>query len=108
MGRQETETGPWVIIAVSREDADPGKLRRIAPQVQDLVDEWQGRGRMVWSGAFDDGATGMAVFEGTGEEAGRFYARYSRVCSGLLRHSMYRWDAMPVLSVLSGRPAARA
>ena len=55
----------------------------------------------MWSGAFNDNATGMAVFEATEQEANEFYDKYDRICSGILEYSMYQWDAMPILSVLS-------
>ena len=102
MSQQELqETKPWVIITVFKEDTNANDLQRISPQIQSLVDEWQSKGRMIWSGAFNDNATGMAVFEGTEQEANEFYGKYDKICSGVLEYSMYQWDAMPVLSVLS-------
>ena len=102
MSQQELqEAKPWVIIAVFKEDANANDLQRITPQIQNLVDEWQVQGKMMWSGAFNDNATGMAVFEGTEQEANEFYDKYDKICSGILEHSMYQWDAMPILSVLS-------
>ena len=102
MSQQELqETKPWVIITVFKEDTNANDLQRISPQIQSLVDEWQDKGRMIWSGAFNDNATGMAIFEGTEQEANEFYGKYDKICSGVLEYSMYQWDAMPVLSVLS-------
>lgn len=98
---QDTETTPWVIITVFKEGVDPDELQKISPQIQSLIDEWQGKGRLVWSGAFNDNATGMAVFEGTKDEASEFYSKYDKICAGLLQYSLYQWDAMPILSVLS-------
>ena len=98
---QDTETTPWVIITVFEDGVDPNELQRVVPQIQTLIDEWQGKGKMVWSGAFNDNATGMAVFEGTKDEANEFYGKYDKICAGLLRHSLYQWDAMPILFVLS-------
>ncbi len=102
MDQQETESVPWVIITVFKYNVSADDLRRITPQIQSLVDEWQSQGKLMWSGAFNDNATSMAVFEGTKKEADEFYAKYDRICSGILQYSMYKWDAMPVLSVLSG------
>ncbi len=99
---QAVEATPWVIITVFREDTSREELGRIAPQIQSLVDGWQGSGRIMWSGAFNDNATGMAVFEGTEREAAEFYDEYDKICSGILQYSMYQWDAMPILSVLGG------
>ena len=102
MNQQELqETSPWVIITVFKEDTNVNDLQIISPQIQCLVDEWQNKGKMIWSGAFNDNATGMAVFEGTEQEANEFYSKYDKICSGILEYSMYQWDAMPVLSVLS-------
>ena len=102
MSQQELqETKPWVIITVFKEDINANDLQRISPQIQSLVDEWQSKGRMIWSGAFNDNATGMAVFEGSEQEANEFYGKYDKICSGVLEYSMYQWDAMPVLSILS-------
>ena len=102
MSQQELqETKPWVIITMFKKDTNANDLQRISPQIQSLVDEWQSRGKMIWSGAFNDNATGMAVFEGTEQEANEFYDKYDKICSGVLKYSMYQWDAMPVLSVLS-------
>ena len=102
MSQQELqETKPWVIITMFKKDTNANDLQRISPQIQSLVDEWQSRGKMIWSGAFNDNATGMAVFEGTEQEANEFYDKYDKICSGVLEYSMYQWDAMPVLSVLS-------
>jgi len=101
MSQQQLETKPWVIITVFKENTNPNDLQRISPQIQSLVDEWQIQGKMMWSGAFNDNATGMAVFEGTEQEANEFYDKYDKICSGILQYSMYQWDAMPILSVLS-------
>jgi hypothetical protein len=97
----QQETNPWVIITVVKENVNPNDLQNIAPQIQSLIDEWQSQGKLMWSGAFSDNLTGMAVFEGTKQEADKFFKKYDSVCSGLLDYSMYSWDAMPLLSVLS-------
>ena len=102
MSQQELqEIRPWVIITVFTENTNPNDVQRISPQIQDLVDEWQTQGKMMWSGAFNDNATSMTVFEGTEQEANGFYKKYDRICAGVLQYSMYQWDAMPLLSVLS-------
>jgi len=99
MSQQEIK--PRVIITIFKESTNVNDLQKISPQIQSLVDEWQNKGRMMWSGAFNDNATGMAVFEGTEKEANEFYSKYDKICSGVLEYSMYQWDAMPVLSILS-------
>lgn len=95
------EIRPWVIISVYKDNTNPQELEKITPQIQSLVDEWQSTGKIMWSGAFSDNATGMAVFEATENEANEFYQKYSKICFGILEYSMYQWDAMPILSVLS-------
>ena len=55
----------------------------------------------MWSGPFNDDVTGMAVFEATKKEADDFFKKYDQIYSGILNYSMYEWDAMPILSVLS-------
>lgn len=97
----QQEIRPWVIISVYKDSTNPQELEKITPQIQNLVDEWQTKGKIMWSGAFSDNATGMAIFEATENEANEFYQKYSKICSGILEYSMYQWDAMPILSVLS-------
>ena len=104
MNQQEQvlqETRPWVLISVYRDNTNPNDLQRISPQIQNLIDEWQSTGKIMWSGAFSDNKTGMAVFEGTENEANEFYQKYDKICSGILEYSMHQWDAMPILSLLS-------
>lgn len=103
MSQQELlqETRPWVIISVYKDNTNSQELEKITPQIQNLVDEWQSKGKIMWSGAFNDNQTGMAIFEATKQEADKFYQKYDKICSGILEYSMYQWDAMPILSILS-------
>lgn len=95
------ETKPWVLVSNIRDDTKPQDLERIAPQIASLVDEWQSKGRIMWSGAFDNDQSSMAVFEATEQESKKFFAKYDKICSGVLNYYMYGWDAMPILSLLS-------
>jgi hypothetical protein len=95
------ETKPWVLVSSMNKDTNPQDLQRISPQVSVLVDEWQSKGKIMWSGAFDNELSSMAVFEATEQEAKEFFKKYEDVCSGILTYEMYQWDAMPLLSVLS-------
>ena len=95
------EIKPWVLVSNVNENAHPDDLKRIAPQVAMLVDEWQSQGKIMWSGAFDNQMSSMAVFEATEEEANEFFRKYSIVCTDVLSYHLYQWDAMPILSVLS-------
>lgn len=104
MSQQEQaikEIRPWVIISVFKKNTNSNDLQRISLQIQNLIDEWQSTGKIMWSGAFSDNQTGMAVFEGIEQEANEFYQKYDKICSGILEYSMYQWDAMPILSILS-------
>lgn len=104
MSQQEQvlqETRPWVIISVYKDNTNSQELEKITPQIQNLVDEWQSKGKIMWSGAFNDNQTGMAIFEATKQEADEFYQKYDKICSDILEYSMYQWDAMPILSILS-------
>ena len=102
MSQQELiQRNPWVLISVFRENTNPNDLSRITPQIQEIIDDWQSTGKIMWSGALNDGATGMAVFDATEQEANEFYNKYDKICSGILEYTMYQWDAMPILSLLS-------
>lgn len=99
MSQQDVK--PWVLVSNIKEDVNPQDLQQIAPQVASLVDEWQSTGRIMWSGAFDNETSSMAVFEATEDEAREFFKKYENACSGVLNYHLYQWDAMPILSVLS-------
>ncbi|MBT4325850.1 MAG: hypothetical protein HOD60_02925 [Candidatus Nitrosopelagicus sp.] len=95
------ESKPWVLVSSMNKDTNPQDLQRIAPQVSILVDEWQSKGKIMWSGAFDNERSSMAVFEATEDEAKEFFKKYESICSGVLNYYLHQWDAMPILSVLS-------
>lgn len=97
----QSETKPWVLVSNIRDDANPQDLESIAQKVAALVDEWQSRGKIMRSGAFDNETSSMAVFEATEQEAKEFYSKYEKVCSGVLNYYLYQWDAMPILSLLA-------
>ncbi|GKS66998.1 hypothetical protein YTPLAS73_05450 [Nitrosarchaeum sp.] len=101
MSHQLVQKKPWVLISVFKDDTNSDDLSRIISQIQEIIDDWQSTGKIMWSGAFNDNATGMAIFEATEGEANEFYAKYDKICSGILKYTMYQWDAMPILSILS-------
>lgn len=106
MSRQEQVAAgvrPWVLLSSLRDDTNPSDVERITPQIQALVDKWQSSGRIMWSGPLDNEKSGMAVFEADEHEARDVYDEYSRICNGILDCFVYRWEAMPILSVLSHR-----
>lgn len=92
---------PWVLVSSLKENTSEQELERITPAISELIDQWHSKGRIMWSGAFNDNKTGMAVFEATENEANDFYAKYDKVCSEVLDYNLYQWDAMPILSLLS-------
>ncbi len=95
----EQET-TWVLMSQIRDDIKKEDLERITPEIIELVDQWQSRGKFIWSGPLSDDKTGMAIFEGTKEEADRFYDNYDKICSGILEYHLYQWESMPLLGVL--------
>ena len=98
---REQETKPWVLVTNVKEDINQQDIGNVAPQVSFLIDEWQSRGRIMWSGPFDNEASSMAVFEATEAEAQEFFKKYEDACSKVLTSHLYQWDAMPLLSVLA-------
>lgn len=97
----QEELKPWVLVSSTKKDTAPQDLEKISSPVALLVDEWQSQGRIMWSGAFDNQVSSMAVFEATEQEAKEFFKKYENICSGILTYEMYQWDAMPILSILS-------
>jgi uncharacterized protein YciI len=90
---QVTETIPqamWVLVSSIHYNTKEEDLIKIAPQVIQLVDQWQSKGRFIWSGPLNDNKTGIAIFEGTKKDADRFYERYDSICSGILSFEMYK------------------
>ncbi|MGH9999053.1 MAG: hypothetical protein ACRD90_04240 [Nitrosopumilaceae archaeon] len=90
----------WVIVSSTQENTKEEALQKVAPLVINLIDEWQSAGKFIWSGPFNDNTTGMAIFEGTEEEANELYDKYDKICSGVLNYHLYKWDALPFLSAL--------
>lgn len=101
MSRPEIIKKQWVLVCVLKETTQDHDLNRIAPQIENLVDEWHLAGKIMWSGPFDDNKTAMTIFEATEQEAKDFLSKYGNACSDVLDYYMYQWDAMPVLSLLT-------
>jgi len=99
---QVSETIPekltWVLVSSIHDNTSVDDFIKVTPQVIQLVDEWQLEGKFVWSGPLSDNKTGIAIFQGTREEAERFHEKYEKICSGILNSYMYQWDAIPLLS----------
>ena len=90
----------WVLVSSMQENTSDSELQRIAPQMGDLVDQAHSRGIFMWSGPLDNEKTGMAVFEATEHDAQEFFEKNKKICSGVLDTYLYRWGALPFLSVL--------
>jgi uncharacterized protein YciI len=98
---QATEQGTtWVLMSQLRDDTKKEDFESITPEIIELVDQWQSRGKFIWSGPLSDNRTGMAIFEGTNEEAHQFYDKYDKICSGILEYHLYQWESMPLLGIL--------
>ena len=97
------DTSTWVLVSSYKDGITTQDIESITPKVQQLIDDWHSKGRIIWSGAFNDYKTGMAIFESTKQEADEMYSKYSQICNGMLDFFMYQWDAMPILSLLSPR-----
>ena len=97
---QKTKT-PWVLVSSINENTSEQDLMRLSPAIKEMVDDWQSQGKIIWSGAFSNNKSSMAIFEATDDEAKTLYDKYDKICSGVLTYAMYQWDAMPILSILS-------
>ena len=95
------EKKPWVLVSSLQEDTTEQDLQQISPLIKEIIDEWQSKGNIMWSGAFSNNRTSMAIFEATDTEAKELFAKYDKICSGMLVYELYEWDAMPILSILS-------
>ena len=99
MSQQETK--PWALVTAIKENIDQQNIEIITSQIATLVDEWHSKGKIMWSGPFDNENSSMAIFEATEQEAKEFFKKYEDECSGILTYEMYQWDAMPLLSILA-------
>lgn len=83
-----------------RENTQSVQFEKISQPIIELVDEWQSKGKFIWSGPLDDNRTGMAIFEATEEDVHRFYDKYDKICAGILEYHLYQWESIPLLSML--------
>ena len=89
----------WVLVSALKDNVTDADIGQIAPSVGRLVDSWNEKGKFVLSGPFNDNKTAMAIFQGTKEEADRFYEDNKKVTSGILESYLYEWEALPILSM---------
>lgn len=91
----------WAIVSSIDHDANPSDVLSIKPKITELVDNWHARGKIMLSGPFDNETSSMTVVAADENEARDFFKRWNDICSGFLVSELYRWDAMPILSVLT-------
>ena len=94
---------PYVLVSVFRDDAKPESIAQSAPTISLIIDEWHNSGKMIWSGSFDDNKTAMSIIEATKNEAEVFYTKYDSITKPILATYMYKWDAMPLLSLIGNK-----
>ena len=101
------DKSPYVLVSVFKEDAKPEDIAGAAGKISAIIDDWNGQGNMIRSGAFDDNKTSMSVIEGDKATAEKFFKTYDDACKSFLSSYMYQWEAMPLLSLLGQKQAAQ-
>lgn len=84
----------WVLVSQLKENTNNSDLEKIVPQVLGLIEDWTKNGKFIWSGPFGNETGGMAVFEGTQNEADQFAQNYGKICSNVLNYYLYKWDVL--------------
>ncbi len=84
----------WVLVSQLKENTNNSDLEKIVSGVLGLIDDWTKSGKFIWSGPFGNETGGMAVFEGTQNEADQFAQNYGKVCSNVLNYYLYKWDVL--------------
>ena len=100
-----TDKTPYVLVSVFKEDAKEQDVAGAAGKIATIIDDWNAKGNMIWSGAFDDDKTSMSVIEGDQKEVEGFFNTYNDASKSFLSSYMYQCDAMPILSLLGQKQA---
>ena len=100
------EKSPYVLVSVFKEDAKAQDVAAAAGTIATIIDDWNAKGNMIWSGSFDDNKTAMSVIEGDKDTAESFFNTYNDACKSFLSSYMYQWDAMPLLSLIGQKQAS--
>ena len=103
---QSEEKSPHVIVSTFKEGANPQDVEQATGKITAMIDEWNVRGNIIWTGSFNDGKSAMSVIEASEADASTFFNSYNDVCKSFLDAYMYQWDAMPVLSLLGQKQTA--
>ena len=45
---------PYVLVSVFKEDAKEQDVAQAAGKIATIIDDWNAKGNMIWSGSFDD------------------------------------------------------
>ncbi|KEQ56521.1 hypothetical protein AAA799E16_01713 [Marine Group I thaumarchaeote SCGC AAA799-E16] len=90
----------WVILSTRKNTDKVDELEIVKPLVEKLNEEWFKKGDFIWAGRFDDGMTSMAIFDTTEEKAKNYFEHYSKICINSLDVKLYKWDAMPLFTIL--------
>lgn len=90
----------WMIITTRKENCEENEVEILKPMIENLNEQWFGKGDFVWTGRLDDDKTCMAIFEATEEKARNYFSQYQAVCKGILDTNLHQWDAFPLFSVL--------
>ena len=99
------DKSPYVLVSIFKEDANKQDVEQSTNKISTIIDEWNGQGNMIWSGSFDDGKPAMSVIECSKTAAESFFGKYDGTCNSFLSTYMYKWDAMPILSLLGHKDA---
>ena len=95
------ETHLWVLVSSISEDAKAEEVPSVLSGITSLVDKWHSQGRIMLSGPFDNETSSMTIVAASPKEAQDLFRQWNEICSGFLTSEMYKWDAMPILSVLA-------
>ena len=94
------EKSPHVIVSTFKEGVNPQDVEQATGKITAMIDEWNVRGNIIWTGSFDDGKSAMSVIEASEADASTFFNSYNDVCKSFLDAYMYQREAMQVLSLL--------
>ena len=70
------EKSPYVLVSVFKEDAKAQDVAAAAGTIATIIDDWNAKGNMIWSGSFDDNKTAMSVIEGDKDTAQSFFISF--------------------------------
>ena len=60
---------PHVIVSTFKKGANPQDVKQAASKITAMIDEWNVRGNMIWTGSFNDGKSAMSVIEASEADA---------------------------------------